>query len=110
MHPLGLSAAIRGRVTVAPLVWLLPLHQTMGAALCPLQSFELTEAYLREGGMPTVDSFMASGPFSKGWTLGGGGGPLLGCLRRKSWLGVCPKWLIWSSTALRCLHACTLTP
>ena len=50
--------------------------------------------YLREGGMPTVDSFMASGPFSRGCMLGGGGGPLLGCLRRNSWLGVCPKWLI----------------
>ena len=51
-------------------------------------------SYLREGGMPTVDSFMASGPFSRGCMLGGGGGPLLGCLRRNSWLGVCPKWLI----------------
>ena len=50
--------------------------------------------HLREGGMPTVDSFMASGPFSRGCMLGGGGGPLLGCLRRNSWLGVCPKWLI----------------
>ncbi len=54
--------------------------------------------------MPTRESFMASGPLSRGWMLGGGGGPLLGCLRLNSWLGVCPKWLIWSSTAVRCLH------
>lgn len=53
--------------------------------------------------MPTVVSFMTSGPLRSGCAVGGGGGPRRGCRRRKSWLGVCPKWLIWSSTALRCL-------
>ena len=35
------------------------------------------------GGMPTVVRRMVSGPLSRGLAAGGGGGPRLGCERRK---------------------------
>ena len=44
-------------------------------------------------------SFMASGQLSNGSRAGGGGLPLLGCALLNSCEGVCPKKLIWSSTA-----------
>lgn len=52
------------------------------------------DPHLREGGMPTVVSFMTSGPLRSGCVVGGGGGPLFGWRLLNSWLGVCPKWLI----------------
>jgi len=42
---------------------------------------------------------MASGALSSGAAAGDGGGPRFGCRRRNSWLGVCPKCWICSSTA-----------
>ena len=59
--------------------------------------------HLRVGGTPMERMRMASGALSSGAAAAGGGGPLFGCRRRNSCAGVCPKWLIWSSTACRCM-------
>lgn len=47
------------------------------------------------------DNWIDAGAKYKGWASGFGG-PLLGCFLRKSWIGVCPKFAIWSSIADLC--------
>ncbi len=59
----------------------------------------LCSTHRRVGGTPTDKMRIASGALSSGCPAAGGGGPRLGWRRRNNCAGVCPKWLIWSSTA-----------
>ena len=61
-----------------------------------------THTHLCGGGSASADRRMASGPLSSGCSAGAGGGPRGGCRRLNSCMGVCPKWRICSSTAVRC--------